>query len=308
MRKISKRFAVALCIVALFVQNAAAWNKAGHMLTAAIAYQVLKAEHPETIKKVVALLKEHPHFEEMWVDRLENVNEAQRDEYLFMLAARWPDDVRGDPDFHMEKWHYVNFPYKPDGQPEWVETAPPEWENVIRAYGLNKTRVAEEDDVEERAIALCWLFHLDGDVHQPLHVTALFRTDFPHGDRGGTRFYIRHEGSTLSLHKFWDDSVMRSERYRSVHNRASGFVQRPEFQRDQLPELADTHFENWAEIESIKLAREVAYNHGKLAGSLDESSAPALPSGYAGKAKPVAERRVMVAGYRLADTLRQLFD
>ena len=37
-----------------------------------------------------------------------------------------------------------------------------------------------------KAMAYCWLFHLVGDIHQPLHCTALFSAEhFPKGDRGG---------------------------------------------------------------------------------------------------------------------------
>jgi hypothetical protein len=303
-----KIFAVALCIFVLCTQPLLAWNKAGHMLTAAVAFQVLKAEHPETIAKVIALLKEHPHFEERWADRLDSVDAAQKDEYLFMLAARWPDDVRNDPDFHMEKWHYINFPYKPAGQPDSLETAPPDWENIIRAYQLNKKTVTDSEDQEELAISLCWLFHLTGDVHQPLHVATLFTTDFPHGDRGGTHFYVRANGTRTSLHKLWDESVMKSEKFRSVHSRATGFLAREEFKRAQLPELVETDFEKWAQVESMKLARDVAYRHGELSGSPDEASAPELPGEYIAKANKAAERRAALAGFRLADTLRKLFE
>ena len=34
-----------------------------------------------------------------------------------MLAARWPDDIRGDKAFDHPMWHYIDYPYKPPGQP-----------------------------------------------------------------------------------------------------------------------------------------------------------------------------------------------
>jgi len=39
---------------------ASAWNIPGHMLSAAIAYQVLSQESPQTIEKVKAVLEKHP--------------------------------------------------------------------------------------------------------------------------------------------------------------------------------------------------------------------------------------------------------
>ena len=45
-----------LLTLALTTQ-ALAWNKAGHMVSGAIAYAVLKQDHPDTLAKVVELLK-----------------------------------------------------------------------------------------------------------------------------------------------------------------------------------------------------------------------------------------------------------
>src|SRR5437899_1519651 len=80
-----------------------AWNQAGHMTHAAIAFAVLKKESPGTIEKVVALLKKHPHYEESWARRIRELEEKkpgvtqeEKDLYLFMQAARWADDIRGD--------------------------------------------------------------------------------------------------------------------------------------------------------------------------------------------------------------------
>jgi len=68
------------------------------MVSGAIAYADLKQGNSETLARVIALLKTHPHFETKWVPRLTqlNLSPEEQDLYLFMLAARWPDDIRGD--------------------------------------------------------------------------------------------------------------------------------------------------------------------------------------------------------------------
>jgi len=44
---------------------------------------------------------------------------------------------------------------------------------------------------------LTWLFHLIGDIHQPLHSTALFSTKlFPEGDRGTWGVRAADHGAT----------------------------------------------------------------------------------------------------------------
>ena len=169
---------------------------------------------------MVALLKTHPHFETKWKPKLTQLFVApdERDVLLFMLAARWPDDIRGETAFHHGAWHYINFPYKPAEQPGSVQTVEPPPENVLSAYQANLD-IVRGTTPGDRAVALCWLFHLIGDVHQPLHTVALFTTQFPvpEGDRGGTRFYIRvtPANRTISLHEFWDDLILGSERFQN---------------------------------------------------------------------------------------------
>jgi S1/P1 Nuclease len=301
-----------LLIVVSLVSSTLAWNKAGHMVSGAIAYADLQQTRPQAVAQVVALLKTHPQFETKWKPQLHRsfVAPDERDLYLFMLAARWPDDIRGDPAFHRGAWHYINFPYKPAGQPASVQTAEPLPENVLRAYQANLD-IVRGTVPGDRAVALCWLFHLIGDVHQPLHTVALFTTQFPapQGDRGGTRLYIRvtpTTRTTISLHAFWDDLILGSERFQSVRNRATELRLQPHHARHQLPELAETQFAQWARQESFRLATEHAYRNGMLQGSTDDNNGVVLPADYVRTTKPLAERRLVLAGYRLADVLAEI--
>jgi hypothetical protein len=61
-------------------------------------------------------------------------------------------------------------------------------------------------DPERKAIALAWLFHLVGDIHQPLHTAQLFTMEYPNGDRGGNEICIRmtQAAQPMDLHRFWD--------------------------------------------------------------------------------------------------------
>jgi hypothetical protein len=94
------------------------------MVSGAIAYDALRKEWPEIIPKVAALLKQPPDYEAYWAEKLNDAPEELRDKYLFMLAARRADDVRGTPADH-PSWHYIDLPFKPAGQPASVYTKPP---------------------------------------------------------------------------------------------------------------------------------------------------------------------------------------
>ena len=75
---------------------ASAWNIPGHMLSGAIAYQVLQQESPQTIDKVKAILQKHPWYANQWQARLQDVPVADHSLVLFMQSARWADDIRNN--------------------------------------------------------------------------------------------------------------------------------------------------------------------------------------------------------------------
>jgi S1/P1 Nuclease len=86
-----------------------------------------------------------------------------------------------------------------------------------------------------------------------------------------------------------------------------------EDQRNQLTELANTDFESWAK-ESFEIAAKIAYLNGKLRGSpkggnkdcRDVQAAAVLPLGYVLDARRIADRRMILAAYRLADLLTRI--
>src|SRR5215813_4959373 len=181
-----------LLALALLPLPASAWNIPGHMLSAAIAYQVLQQESPQTIDKVKAVLEKHPSYENQWQARLQDVPVADHNLVLFMQATRWADDIRTlDKAQNRPPWHYVNLPFNPEGQPATVQIREPEPVNILTAMAENQRISTNENDAERKAIALAWLFHLVGDIHQPLHTVQLFTVDYPHGDRGGNEICVR---------------------------------------------------------------------------------------------------------------------
>ena len=109
---------VLLLILAVLPLPANAWNIPGHMLSGAITYQVLRQENPPTIEKVKVVLERHPWYANQWQARLQDAPVSERDLVLFMQEARWPDDIRSnDKAQNRPPWHFINFPFKPDGQP-----------------------------------------------------------------------------------------------------------------------------------------------------------------------------------------------
>jgi hypothetical protein len=162
-----------------------AWNIPGHMLSGIIAYQVLQHENPATIEKVKTALEKHPWYGNQWQARFQDVPTADRGLALFMQAAKWPDELRIiDRQYYRGPWHYINWPFKPEGQPASVQTREPDPVNILLALAENERVVKNESDSERKAVALAWLFHLVGDVHQPLHTAQLFSVEYPQWRQG----------------------------------------------------------------------------------------------------------------------------
>jgi hypothetical protein len=292
-----------------------AWNIPTHMVNAAIAYQTLRRESPMTIAKVLAVLEKHPWYADRWRGQLEKHAGAGRTEMLFMLAARWPDDVRWRDRAHdRPQWHYINWPYKPDGEPVSIEPKPPQPINILTAIADNQRILRNDTPADQRAVALAWLFHLVGDVYHPLHTVQLFTREYPSGDRGGNEICVRvaSDRPPLDLHQLWDDLITSSNNVSRLRHIARELSSK--FPPAGLSELASADTEAAAK-ESYAIAVENAYQNGKLRGTprgehrdcREIADAAVLPAGYASSARNLADRRVVLAGYRLAGLLKRIF-
>jgi hypothetical protein len=114
-------FVVVIALIALPI-SALGWNIPGHMLSGIIAYQILQQENPATIEKVKAVLEKHPSYANQWQARLQDVLVVDHSLVLFMQGAIWSDELRRtDRQCHRGPWHYINWPFKPEGQPASVE-------------------------------------------------------------------------------------------------------------------------------------------------------------------------------------------
>jgi hypothetical protein len=296
-------------VAVLIAAPCGAWNRAGHMVSGAFVHTLLERNNPQALAHWTAVLKRHPHYESRWWEGVERAMPEDRDQSVWMLAARWPDDIRGDPDYDRPEWHYINYPYRPAGQPEGVATVGPADVNIVTAFRANLEVLKGSAPDHEQAVALCWLLHLVGDVHQPLHTVKLFTTEFPApvGDRGGTLFYIRAtaESDVISLHKFWDDLILGSEDFRAARNAAIRIrsAHPPSTLTELAKQPAEADFRGWAEVEGLALARSQVYLEGRLSGSASIEVGPVLPKGYAKDAQPVAEHRLALAAHRLASLI-----
>ncbi|HSQ57260.1 MAG TPA: S1/P1 nuclease, partial [Gemmata sp.] len=195
-------YLVALTALAGICSSASAWNDNGHMTVARIARNELK---PEERTKAIDILKSHPHYTE-YLKGQKPANMSE-DEWVFLRAATWADWVRSGPAdrrrYNVPNRHFINLPIVVEGSG--ITPPKPNDENVVSGIKKQKDEAMTGGDRVNRAVAVTWLFHLVGDIHQPLHCTNLYSKDFPKGDRGGNLAKVRISGGGIvQLHSFWD--------------------------------------------------------------------------------------------------------
>jgi len=63
------------------------------MLSGVLDYQILQRESLSAIPAVRSLWRKIPWYGTRWKAQLGTLQDAERDEMLFMLAARWTDEI-----------------------------------------------------------------------------------------------------------------------------------------------------------------------------------------------------------------------
>jgi S1/P1 Nuclease len=103
-------------------------------------------------------------------------------------------------------------PAGPRDNPKACRPKPRQAVNILTALAENERIAITDTDAARNAIALTWLFHLVGDIHQPFHSTQIFTTDYPNGDRGGNLICLRPtpKSKPMVLHRFWDGVITNS--------------------------------------------------------------------------------------------------
>jgi hypothetical protein len=302
-----------ITIVALILtpSPALAWNEHGHMVVARLAWAQLTADQRA---KVIAILKNHPHYTEYLSARKPAA--FDEDEWVFMRAATWSDWVRGKPAFDRPTWHYINYPIVPlSSSVKAADHEPPaKQENVVNQLAVCVEKIRTGTG-EEKAIYMTWLFHLVGDIHQPLHCVALFSEQFPKGDKGGNDAFIRIRTSPVKLHAFWDGLLGTGTNPGSIGSDVREIEAVMKETAADIQKELDAHqtFESWGQ-EGQELARSVVYLNGdlKVAASTArriaaDADVPPAPDRYAQNCGKVARVQAGKAGLRLADQVKKLF-
>ena len=148
------------------------WGKTGHRIVGEIAETYLTKNAKTQIKKLIG------HHD---LSRMSN----------------WADHIKSDPSWkHANDWHWCTVPDGEDyvtGKHKGLAV-----EKVIEFIAVLKDKKSLK---EEKQVALKFLVHLIGDLHQPLHVGN-------GKDRGGNDVRLKWFGNPTNLHRLWDTELI----------------------------------------------------------------------------------------------------
>ena len=305
--------AIFLIVILLFLSvPAMAWDENGHKITAYIAWQRMTPEVRDRVIKTLLAAPEDSDLATFFAGYGSRSPDSRRREY-FMTIATWPDIIR-DKNFntrytkyHHGDWHYADTLWKYEkGKSVLVEQ---------QGDGLAITKLHEFDSLirgtasdAEKAVAIAWLEHLVGDIHQPLHASGKVTDTNAKGDQGGNLFLLTPKGTPRdkqeNLHWFWDSIVVRYSP--NLKDQCDADFLDPiaqemmsKYPYDKMKDrLQPRNFEAWAK-ESLDISMTEVYKDVKWFE---------MPSDkYKKKAFEIAQERMALAGYRMGDLFNQAF-
>ncbi len=184
--------------------------------------------------------------------------------------------------------------------------------DIVQALVYFETQLRDkETPLERRVLALKWLVHLVGDLHQPLHIGRSC-------DRGGNSVEVLWFDKKSNLHKVWDSEFINDEEL--SYTEYADFLDKEQ----AASGVAAGSYSDWADEAPIVRA-EIYTCHGKdgccaagkgcrddskAFGSCDETQpfVPRLGYTYAEKNRKLMERQLYRAGLRLAAVLNAVAD
>lgn len=197
-------------------------------------------------------------------------------------AACWMDEVQSNSKYdYMKPWHYVNV----EKDKTYVQTKE---QNVVTKLEFCIRMIQYRSLQSEEAIkeTLKILFHLIGDIHQPLHCGY-------EEDKGGNNVHLYLVQKETNLHKLWDSEIIREKKIDMWYCAKALIAMNLTNQKRMEMEKIDVI--KWMN-ESRSLLPEV-YKVGT--GKVDQK--------YIDSSAPIVEGQLIKAGLRLAAILKQYF-
>ena len=203
--------------------------------------------------------------------------------------ATYADEMRSNPDEFWQKtaspYHYVTVP---NGKTYRDVGAPPQGDAFFAIEKYSKIFRDPSTSKSDKSLAIKFIVHLIGDLHQPLHVgTGL--------DRGGNNFKVKFFNRTSNLHSVWD--------YGMIGRSTLSYTEWTTFLSKQI---SAQDVKQWTVVDPLVWMQESAEIRATIYPS--DIAEPELGYTYLYNHLPTVKLRLKQAGVRIAAYLNYLID
>jgi hypothetical protein len=253
-----KKIGLAGLLLIMFITNAEkgfAWGRKGHEMVAEIAFRYLD----DSTKMIVKSFLGNLNLEE---------------------ASNWMDDEKSNSYYnYMRTWHYVNVEkgdsYKPSTERDIITVLHSAILDLKNYKNLSKKDVKRD---------LLLIFHLIGDLHQPLHVGYGI-------DRGGNSIEISSPLVSGNLHGVWDSQIIDAKGITID----SCLAQYAFLDNNSIKQIQKISVLNWMNQSRTLLDTVYSFQNNFLSKEYIDNNAT------------VVEKQILLAGLRLASILNEAF-
>jgi hypothetical protein len=201
-------------------------------------------------------------------------------------VSSWADEVRGnDPEYQSTApWHFINVELGLSF-PDFAK----EGDNVYTAL-LKQEAILKDSHAttEQKVIALKFVVHFVGDIHQPMHISRA-------EDKGGNTIQVQYDGKGTNLHSLWDTKMLEH----------GGLNYQQLAEKYDHP--AEAQIKKWQGDAPIVWAWESYQISTQLYGEIAAMKGRNIDNAYYEAHLPIVENRIEKAGIRLAGVLNELF-
>jgi len=254
----------------LISSNCFAFGITGHRITGEIATQYLSENSKKAIAEIIG-------------------NESLAE------ASTYVDEMKSNP---LEFWQKTASPYHyvtvPKGKKYNDVKAPATGDSVTALEMYSKVLKSSTESKKNKTLALKFIVHLIGDLHQPLHSGN-------GTDRGGNDFKVKFFWQDSNLHRVWDSGLIDKQK-----------LSYTEWVQHLNRQITEDNIKLWGSIEPITWIAESIVIRDRIYPVVShlqgaENDIPEISWDYNYAHLPTLKTRLKQGGVRIALYLNNIF-